>query len=245
MEWVALAVVTGGFVLWLVLDSRRSGIQERNAVRAKPSYPPPPPSPPRPVQHREPVANQHAGKVSYPAETMKLTEVKPYLALIGRQFDVWGIVEVVGRNKTHVAAKNIPKSVLTKIGLASVSEPAAIEKKLLLASTKGFEDVPLQFISEAIEDLRDNLISISEDVEERDKAAMTEYADDPKIAREEIRDNHTTDLLDFWREEISEFKATRLPQCRADYAEHLDDEAEQMKAEAERARKRQPKNEQA
>lgn len=79
----------------------------------------------------------NSAKMSH--EPLKFKEGKPYLALIGQTFDVWGVVDVVGDTRSHFAVKELPTAILKRIGLTSLDEPAAIERKIVLTHTKGFE----------------------------------------------------------------------------------------------------------
>lgn len=82
----------------------------------------------------------NSAKVSH--EPLKFKEVKPYLALIGQTFDVWGVVDVVGDTRSHIAVKDLPAAILKRIALAGLDEVAAIERKIVLSHTKGFQELP-------------------------------------------------------------------------------------------------------
>jgi len=111
-----------------------SDLFERRGLTATPSVATD--SPP-PVNDAPP---PNSAQVSH--QPLKFKEGKPYLALIGQTFDVWGVVDVVGDTRSHIAVKELPAAILKRIGLASLDEVAAIERKIVLTHVKGFQELP-------------------------------------------------------------------------------------------------------
>src|SRR5208283_890912 len=114
-------------------------------------------------------------------QPLKFKEGKPYLALIGQTFDVWGVVDVIGDTRSHIAVKELPAAILERIGLTSLDEVAAIERKIVLTHTKGFQELPRDGALSLINILSENLASYNEEMKERLDNAIQDYTDDARV----------------------------------------------------------------
>ena len=72
----------------------------------------------------------NSARISY--ESLQFKEGKPYLALIGQTFDVWGVVDVVGDTRSHVAVKDVPAAILKRTGAANFDNIVAFDRKIVL-----------------------------------------------------------------------------------------------------------------
>ena len=177
------------------------------------------------------------GSVRVSHEPLKFNEGKPYLALIGQTFDVWGVVDVVGDTRSHIAVKELPGATLKRIGLTGLDEVAAIERKIVLTHTKGFHELPRGDALNLITVLSDNLTSYNEEMKERLDNAIQDYDDDARGLRKFLRDIKN-EYAEYWVEEINKFRNELLPQAVADYWERQRDESKATAELAERARVR-------
>jgi hypothetical protein len=187
---------------------------------------------PPPVNDGPPL---NSAKVSH--EPLKFKEGKPYLALIGQTFDVWGVVDVVGDTRSHIAVKELPAAILKRIALTGLDEVAAIERKIVLTHTKGFQELPREDALNLITILSDNLTSYNEEMKERLDNATQDYDNDARGLREFLRDLKK-EYAEYWAEEINKFRNELLPQAAADYWECQRDESKGTAELAERARVR-------
>ncbi len=167
---------------------------------------------------------------------MQFKEGKPYLALVGQTFDAWGIVDVFGDTRTHIAVKNVPAEILAKTGATTAPEIVAIERKLVLAHTKDFRDLPRDEAFELLDTLRDNLMTQVEEMHERAEGMVEDHkmweGADAKWLRDDAKELEK-EFRDYWRDELKEFREKILPEALVDYWDARRDEAE---AEAERAK---------
>jgi hypothetical protein len=150
----------------------------------------------------------NSAKVSH--EPLKFKEGKPYLALIGQTFDVWGVVDVVGDTRSHIAVKELPAAILKRIALTGLDECAAIERKIVLTHTKGFQELPREDALNLMTILSDNLASYNEEMKERLNNATQDYDDDARGLREFLRDVKK-EYAEYWAEEINKFRNELLP----------------------------------
>lgn len=175
------------------------------------------------------------------ASAMQFKEGKPYLALVGQTFDAWGIVDVSGDTRTHIAVKSIPAAILAKTGATAAPEIVAIERKLVLAHTKGFHDLPRDEAFELLDTLRDNLMSQMEDMKERGEAMFAERemetAADAKWLRDDLKELER-EFRDYWRDDLKEFREKTLPEAMVDYWDTRRDEAEAEMEYAKQAKQR-------
>jgi hypothetical protein len=127
---------------------------------------------------------------------------KPYFALIGQAFDVWGVVEVSSDTRSHITAKELPPEIAEKAEFASSGASTEIDKKFVLAHTKGFQELPESEALELINTLKENLNSNLEEMNERNENARTDYyADDPKGLRQSLRETKA-EFGEYWRDEL-------------------------------------------
>ena len=188
---------------------------------------------PRPPVNDAPPPN--SAKVSN--EPLKFKEGKPYLALIGRTFDVWGVADVVGDKRSHIAVKELSTEIRKRIGFASLDEVAAIERKIVLTHTKGFHELPREHALTLITILSENLASYNKEMIERLENATTDYDDDARGLREFLRETKK-EYAEYWIEEIKKFRNTILPEAVAEYLEIQRDELKGTVELAGRARVR-------
>ena len=158
------------------------------------------------------------------ARAFEVQRGKAYLALIGQTFDVWGVVDVVGDTRSHIGVKELPAAILKRIGLTGLDEVAAIERKLVLTHTKGFQELPRDDALSLINILSENLASYNEEMKERLDNAIQDYDDDAKGLREFLRDTKK-EYAEYWAEEIHKFRNELLPQEVANYWERQRDES--------------------
>lgn len=146
--------------------------------------------------------------------SLKFREGNPYLALIGQTFDAWGVVDVVGDTRSHIAVKELPAAILKRIGLTRLDEVAAIERKIVLTHTKGFQELPRDDALSLINILSENLASYNEEMKERLDNAIQDYANDARGLREFLRDTKK-EYAEYWAKEINQFRNDVLPQAVA------------------------------
>jgi hypothetical protein len=177
----------------------------------------------------------NSAKISY--ESLQFKEGKPYLALIGQTFDVWGVVDVVGDTRSHIAVKDVPAEILKRTGATNFDDVAAFDRKIVLTNTKGFHDLPREEAFDVINTLSENLMSYVDDMKERLEDAEQDYTDDAKGLRELLRDTKK-EFMDYWSEDLNRFRDEVLPQTVVDYWERQRDEAQLAAERAEQARVR-------
>lgn len=165
---------------------------------------------------------------------LKFKEGKSYLALIGQIFDVWGIADVIGETRSHIAVKDLPAAIVKRTGAPTIDEIVAIDRKLVLADTKGFHDLPREEAFRLLDELGETLMSYVKDAAEGPLASL-DYGDDPKVIQEELRDAKKW-ARDLWRDELKEFSDITLPTFAANYWEDKRDEAQWTAATAEEKR---------
>lgn len=175
----------------------------------------------------------NSARISY--ESLQFKEGKPYLALIGQTFDVWGVVDVVGDTRSHVAVKDVPAAILKRTGAANFDNIVAFDRKIVLTHTKGFHELPREEALDIINTLSENLMSYVDDMKERLEDAAQDYADDAKGLREILRDTKK-EFASYWSEDLSRFTDELLPQALVDYWERQRDEAQWAAERAEQAR---------
>jgi hypothetical protein len=172
---------------------------------------------------------------------LEFKEGRPYLALIGQTFNAWGIVDVSGDSRTHIAVKNLPPEILAKTGATSAPEIVAIERKLVLAQTKGFHDIPRSDAFELLETLRDNLMTQVEEMRERGEGMFAdqkiENAADAKWLRSDLKELER-EYIDYWRSDLKEFRETTLPEALIEYWNRRVNAAEAELEDAKRGKQR-------
>lgn len=168
-------------------------------------------------------------------ESLQFKEGKPYLALIGQTFDVWGVVDVVGDTRTHIAVKDVPAEILKRTGAANVDDIVAFDRKLVLTDTKGFHDLPREEAINIINSLREDLIAYIDEMKERLTFVEHANADDAKGLREDLRQTEK-EFSNYWLEGLTRFRNEDLPQALVDYWERQRDEATWAAEKAEQAR---------
>lgn len=174
------------------------------------------PVPPAPPRDATAIAPKNTAKVSY--EPLQFNEGKPYLALIGHTFDVWGVVDVIGDTHSHIAVKDVPAAILKRNRMANFDGIAAFERKLILAHTKGFDELPREEAFDVINTLGENLMTYVGEMKERLDDAARDEDDDPKWLRETLRDTKK-EFTEYWAEDLNRFRSEVLPQALADYYE--------------------------
>jgi hypothetical protein len=175
----------------------------------------------------------NSAKISY--ESLQFKEGKPYLALIGQTFDVWGVVDVAGDTRSHVAVKDVPAAILKRAGVAKFGDIVAFDRKIVLTHTKGFHELPREEAFDIINTLSENLMSYVVEMKDRLENAAQDYTDDAKGLREFLRDAKK-EYTDYWSEDLSRFRDEVLPQALVDYWERQRDEAQWAAQRAEQAR---------
>jgi DNA-directed RNA polymerase subunit F len=177
---------------------------------------------------------QRSAKLSH--ETLQFKEGRPYLALIGQTFDIWGVVDVVGETRSHIAVKNVSEVILKRAGVENISD-VAFDRKLILTHTKGFHDLPREEALEVINTLNEDLMSYVDDMKERLENALQDYDNDAKGLREFLRDTEK-EYREYWAEDLARFRGEVLPQALVEYWETQRDEHELAAQMAEQARLR-------
>ena len=172
---------------------------------------------------------------------MQFKEGKPYLALIGQTLDAWGVVDVYGDTRTHIAVKNIPPEILARTGATTAPEIVAIERKLVLAHTKGFHVLPRDDAFELLDTLRDNLMTQVEEMKERGESMFAdremETAADAKWLRADLKEVEK-EFRDYWRDDLKEFRDKTLPQALVDYWDTRHDQAQYEMERAKQSKQR-------
>jgi hypothetical protein len=168
---------------------------------------------------------------------MQFKEGKPYLALIGQTFDVWGIVDVVGDTRSHIAVKDVPEAILKRTSAANIDGIVAFDRKIVLTHTKGFHELPREDALDIINTLGENLMTYVDEMKERLDDAAHDEDDDPKWLRETLREAKK-EFAGYWSEDFSSFRSEVLPQALVDYWEDKRDEAQHAAEQAEHARVR-------
>jgi hypothetical protein len=175
----------------------------------------------------------NSAKISY--ESLQFKEGKPYLALIGQTFDVWGVVDVIGDTRSNIAVKDVPAAILKRSGAANFDNIVAFDRKIVLTHTKGFHELPREEAFDIINTLSENLMSYVDDMKDRLENAAQDYSDDAKGLREFLRDTKK-EFTGYWPEDLSRFRDEVLPQALVDYWERQRDEAQWVAERAEQAR---------
>ncbi len=174
-----------------------------------------------------------SAKISY--ESLQFKEGRPYLALIGQFFDVWGIVDVVGDTRSHIAAKDVPVAILKRASIDNFDSIVAFDRKLVLTHTKGFHELAREDTFDAINVLSDNLTSYVDEMKDRLDSAAQDYNDDSRGLREFLRETKR-EFKDYWSEDLSRFRDEILPQALVDHWGRQRDEAQWATEKSERAR---------
>ncbi len=172
--------------------------------------------PPAPPRDATAIARKNTAKVSH--EPLQLKEGKPYLALIGQTFDVWGVVDVIGDTRSHIAVKDVPAAIIKRTGMANFDGIAAFDRKLVLAHTKGFHELPRKEAFDAINTLGENLMEYVDEMKERLDAAAQDAEDDPKWLRKTLRDTKN-EFTEYWTEDLHRFRSEVLPEASMEYRE--------------------------
>ncbi len=145
--------------------------------------------------------------------SMKFEERKPYFALLGRTFEVWGVVEVSGDSKTHIAVRNVPAEILKLTGMTTAPEVVAIERKLVLAHTKPFPGFPRDEAIDSLKTLGENLTESVKEMQERLNSAIEDMVQsgdvDKAYLRAMMRDTEK-EFRGYWRDELKDYRDSGL-----------------------------------
>ena len=103
-------------------------------------------------------------------------------------------------------------------GVANFDGIAAIDRKLILAHTKAFHELPREEAFDVINTLGENLMTYVDEMKERIDNAARDEDDDPKLLRETLTDTKK-EFTEYWAEDLNRFRSEVLPQALADYRE--------------------------